>query len=195
MWPRLVLVLVAQGRGSRSLGGMETTTDAARALAVEQERVGAIVSTLTEAGWRAELQPLGLERLLTMGHFPEYVAELDWTPREVVGHLRDSARIFTERIERIRAEDGPHLADFVTDEPARLEDYRSTPTDELASQLATAQARLLEAVESVGEGELARIGAHDVDGDVSLGDILAFLPAHQRDHREQLSALTAEALG
>lgn len=172
-----------------------TVVTAARDLAVEQERVAAILSTLTGAGWRAQLSPLGLERLLTMGHFPRYVTELDWTPREVAGHLRDSARIFADRIGRIRSEERPTLADFVTDDPARLEDYRSTDVEVLVDELAGAQGDLLAAVEGVPPGELDRVGVHETDGEVSLGDVLAFLPGHQRDHREQLSALTAEPLG
>lgn len=175
---------------------METTrTDAARELAVEQERVGAIVSSLTPAGWEAQLSPLGLERLLPTGHFPSYVAELDWSPRQVVGHLRDSARIFADRIARLRDEERPAFADFVTDDPDRLADYAATEPAELASELEEAQRALLAAVEGVRDDELDRRGVHEVEGELTLGEVLRFLPEHQRDHRMQLAALTAEALG
>lgn len=175
---------------------METTiADAVRSLAAEQDRVAAIVGSLTPAGWEAQLMPLGLERLLTMGHFPEYVSELDWTPREVVGHLRDSADVFTERIARLRSEDRPAFEDFVTDDPARLSEYRETDPEDLAEQLTASQERLLAAVRSVEPDELTRWGVHEVEGELTLGEVIAFLPEHQRDHREQLSALTAEALG
>lgn len=173
---------------------MTTITETARALAAEQERVAAIVSALTAAGWRAELSPAARERLLVTGHFPAYATELDWTPREVVGHLRDSARIFAERIGRLRTEDRPRFPDFVTDDPGRLADYRTTSPGELRQQLRTAQAGLLAAVEAVPPGELSRVGEHEVEGELTLGQVLAFLPGHQRDHREQLAALTAEEL-
>ena len=169
--------------------------DAVRQLAAEQERVASIVTSLTDAGWQAEPQPFALERLLALGHFLDHSWEVEWRPNEVVGHLRDSAEIFRERIERIRTEDRPTLDDFVTGAPERLAAYAAADTEALAAELETAQRRLRDTVEGIAPGELDRVGVHATDGPVRLGDMVRFLAAHQRDHREQLSALTAEALG
>src|SRR3712207_7654336 len=106
-------------------------------------------STLgTDARWR----------LARRGHFPQYASELDWTPREVVGHLRDSARVFTDRLRRMRTEDVPLLADFVPEDPDRVAGYRSTPVEVLADELRTAQAALLATVAGIGEADLERTG-------------------------------------
>lgn len=164
------------------------------ALAAQQERVAVRLGSLTDAGWGAGLQPLGLERLMQLGHFPSHIWELDWSPREVAGHLRDSARIFTRRIERLRTEDRPTLPDFATDDPERLEDYRTTDPEELLAQLEEAQRALLEAVAAVQPGELDRVGIHEGRGEITLGQLLDTLPAHQHDHAEQLAALTSEAI-
>ncbi|MCV2491821.1 DinB family protein [Geodermatophilus sp. YIM 151500] len=160
------------------------------ALAAEQWRVAGALSAVSSRGaWRARLSPDARWQLVRVGHFPAYAAELDWTPREIAGHLRDSARVFTERIRRLCAEDEPRVADFVTDSPERVADYRATPPDVLLDQLRTAQAELLQAVAGVGVGELSRRGVHEVDGPFTLADVLRFLPDHQRDHAEQLRAL------
>jgi hypothetical protein len=99
---------------------------AAAALAVQQDRVAGL---LARAGGRPlRLSPSARRRLVGLGHFPAYAAELDWTPHEVAGHLRDSARVFTDRIGRIGREDRPALPDFVPDEPARVAGYRTVPT-------------------------------------------------------------------
>ena len=37
--------------------------------------------------------------------------------------------------------------------------------------------------------ELGRTGVHETDGPVTVADVLAFLPGHQRDHADQLEAL------
>ncbi len=168
----------------------ETVATNASALADEQWRVAVLVAAIgTRGRWDAQLGTDARWRLARRGHFPGYAGELDWTPREVVGHLRDSARVFTERLRRMTTEDTPRLPDFVTDAPARLADYRATPVEVLADELRTAQADLLSTVAALDGDDLARAGVHEVDGPVTVADLVAFLPAHQREHVEQLTAL------
>jgi hypothetical protein len=164
-----------------------TTAPPGTALALQQRRVADL---LARAGGRPlRLSPAARRRLVGLGHFPAYAAELDWTPHEVAGHLRDSARVFADRIRRIAAGGRPALPDFVPDEPARVAGYHATPPAVLLGELAAAQAELLAAVAAVDPGRLGAAGVHEVDGEVTLADLLAFLPGHQRDHAEQLAAL------
>lgn len=167
-----------------------TVATSTAALGEEQWRVTTLLQTIeTRRRWDAELDPDARWRLARRGHFPEYSAELDWTPREVTGHLRDSARIFAERIRRMLEEDLPRLPDFVTDAPQRLADYRGTPPARLVDELRTAQAALLSTVAALSPGDLEREGRHEVEGRILVGDLVGFLPSHQRDHAEQLGAL------
>ncbi len=162
----------------------------AAALADEQARVGGLVAAAAARNrWDAGLHPEQRRRLARLGHFCQYSAELDWTPRDVAGHLRDSATVFADRIRRICTEQRPLLPDFVTDAPERLADYRSVHPADLVDQLRTAQAGLLATILAVRVDQLDRAGVHVVDGRLSLTDVLAFLPGHQRDHADQLSAL------
>ena len=159
-------------------------------LARQQARVDLLLArAVTGPGWGARLPAGDRERLVRSGHFPEYAAELAWTPREVAGHLRDSALVFTERIYRLRTESGPLLADFVPDEPERVAGYRAVPPVQLVQQLRTAQAALFDSVARLTPADLDRAGVHAVDGPVTLADIVRFLPGHQRDHADQLAAL------
>lgn len=164
----------------------------AASLADEQWRVATLLSaTAARGAWTNRLRDEARWHLVRRGHFPANAAELDWTPREVAGHLRDSARVFTERIARLRSEADPRLPDFVPDAPERVAAYRAVPVEELLDDLRTAQAGLLAAVAAVPADELGRGGVHEVDGPVTLGGLLDFLPGHQRDHAEQLAALLA----
>jgi DinB superfamily len=160
------------------------------ALRDEQRRVaGRLDAALARDAWDVGLTPEQRSRLVRLGHFPAYSAELDWTPREVAGHLRDSAQIFGDRIRRIRTEREPTLADFETDAPERLADYRTTAPGDLVAELRVAQAELLRTIAAVRVVDLDRSGIHEVDGRVSLAGLLAFLPGHQRDHADQLTVL------
>jgi hypothetical protein len=182
------------GPTSVRLAGVTTTTGApaepvtaaATALAVQQRRVASLLARVTGD---PALPARARRRLVRLGHFPAYTGELDWTAWEVAGHLRDSARVFTDRIERIGSGTRPALPDFVPDEPTRVGGYRATPPAVLAAELAVAQAGLLAAVRAVRPDRLGAVGVHEVDGPVTLAEVLAFLPAHQRDHAEQLAAL------
>jgi DinB superfamily len=168
----------------------ETVATNASALADEQWRVAVLVAAISTRGrWDATLGSDARWRLARRGHFPQYAGELDWTPREVVGHLRDSARVFDERLRRMTSEDTPRLPDFRTDDPTRIAGYRTTPVEVLADELRTAQAALLATIAGLDGDDLARAGLHEVDGPVTVADLIAFLPAHQREHAEQLAAL------
>ena len=163
---------------------------ATAALAEEQWRVAMLVSAVETRGrWDAELGTDARWRLTRRGHFPRYADELDWTPREVVGHLRDSARVFTDRLRRMTTEDAPRLADFVPGDADRVAGYRTTPVEVLADELRTAQSALLATIAGLAPDDLDRAGVHEVDGPVTVAELIAFLPAHQRDHAEQLTAL------
>ena len=162
----------------------------AAALAEEQWRVATLVAAAEARGrWDAVLPDDARWRLARTGHFAGYAAELDWTPRDVVGHLCDSARVFTDRLRRICTEDVPLLGDFVPDDAARLARYRAAPGERLVDELRAAQAALLVTVAGLGPGDLDRAGQHETEGRVTVAELLRFLPAHQRQHAEQLTAL------
>lgn len=168
------------------------TLAAASNLSTWQRHVARLVDEVDALeGWSAVLPPHERERLVRQGHFVAYVGELDWTPHEVIGHLRDSALIFSERIRRLQVESEPVMSDFSTTAPERLADYRATGTRQMVAQLQAAQTTLHGAIACVEESQLDRSGWHDVDGRLSLHDVLTFLPGHQQDHGCQLEALTA----
>lgn len=167
----------------------DVVTRSTVALHAQQSRVDLLVAAAAaDDRWHTVLRPEDRERLVGVGHFPDYATELDWTVGEVAGHLRDSAHIFTERLRRMCAERQPQLPDFITDAPERLADYRSRSPSQLLQQLREAQDKLLATVAGVGALELDRTGRHVVDGLISVAEVLDFLPRHQLDHAEQLAA-------
>jgi uncharacterized damage-inducible protein DinB len=164
--------------------------DAARAeFHGHRTRVSEVVGGLSRTAFDAYPPPIVTRAITGRGHFSAYDAEVAWSARLVVGHLGDSARIFAERIHRVRTEVEPRLFDFVTDEPARIDRYLNAVPGDLLDELEIAQDSLEAALAEVHDAELPRTATHEVDGPITLGDIVAFLPRHQRDHADQLGLL------
>jgi DinB superfamily len=162
-------------------------SSACQALQRQQRRVAGYLTVIDRhGGWQARLSDRAAARLVTQGHFPDFAAELAWSPREVAGHLRDSAVVFAERLRRLRYEPRPWLADFDSVAPSRIDDYRSTPTPLLLDQLRGAQQLLRSTIAALPEAALERHGTLQLDGPVTIASILEFLPAHQHDHADQL---------
>lgn len=168
------------------LTGVEQIADE---LAAAQDLVRAAVAALVPDDDRLRLPSPTQTSLARQGHFPQYAYELAWTGREIIGHLRDSADIFADRIQLMQRGCTPVLADFVTDDPVRLERYRSQPLSDLHRDLDRAQQRLHRAVTRVSTDQLVLRGRHVVDGSTSLADLMSFLPLHQADHATQLAQM------
>jgi hypothetical protein len=180
---------VVRGRFGVMVAHQTAQAGAAAALAAEQERVRRALERIQEAGWLRVPDHSVRARLAALGHFPEFPGEVAWPPCDVAGHLRDSALIFSARIHAIHLIDRPYMVDFSTCDPARVARYRQASREQLLRELAAAQQGLAAAVAGLTQADLARAGCHEFDGDVSLADILAFLPRHQADHAEQLELL------
>ena len=155
----------------------------------QQRRVAAVLTDLSDAGWRARPGRRVRQALVATGHFPEYAGELDWTPVQVAGHLCDSARVFTDRLRRLLAGDPAPLADFDPLEPERVAGYAVPPREVLLSGLHDAQADLHATVAAVTRADHSRAGRRDTGEPVTVAELLRFLPAHQADHAAQLELL------
>lgn len=166
-----------------------TRLPAAAELLGQQRRVAVALVDLRAEGWTRRLDRRARRSLVRTGHFPEYSGELDWTAVEVAGHLRDSARVFTDRLRRLLAGDPAPLADFDPLEPARVAGYAALSRGSLLSGLHDAQLTLHATVAAVTPSDLGRSGRRDTGEPVTVADLLGFLPAHQADHAAQLEAL------
>lgn len=165
------------------------TPSAASALRTQQQRVTAVLDALPEEAWHARLTHHERTALVATGHFPQFSGELDWTPQEITGHLRDSARIFTSRLHRLLREKLPALGSFDPLDADRVAGYTATPRALLLADLHDAQQQLHAAVAAVRETDLARAGLRADAGPVDVAELLRFLPGHQADHATQLEAL------
>ncbi|WP_025619365.1 GDSL-type esterase/lipase family protein [Salinispora cortesiana] len=161
-------------------------------LARHQRRVETVLKMLTAAGERATLHPTEQARLIATGHFRDYSGELGWTAREIAGHLRDSALIFTERI-RLLSSGRPDitLSNFDPLDADRVATYAAVDWGDLLDDLAAAQQDLRHAVRACPSATWAVTGRRPNGATISLGEILRFLPGHQDEHATQLEMIVA----
>jgi hypothetical protein len=170
--------------------GQARALDSARAeFHRQRRRVSELAGGLSRTVFEAPPSWAVTRAIASQGHFSTYDAEVRWSARLVVGHLGDSARIFAERIHRVRTELEPLLDDFVTDEGDRIDRYLAAVPGDLLGDLELAQDSLEAALGAIHPADLSTTARHEVDGPLVLGDIVAFLPEHQRDHADQLSLL------
>lgn len=163
-------------------------------LAVQQDLVASRVGMLTEAGWDAEPTEEALEQLVGTGHFTSNARQLDWTPREIVGHLRDSNRAYAEAITQLRSDDEPELPILEDTDDEQQAAYRGTDVEHLESQLDQSQNDLRSVIKDIRVEELDNVAIDTDGGKVTLQELLEVLPEHVEVHARHLSAITAEAL-
>ncbi|WP_338673797.1 DinB family protein [Streptomyces sp. SCSIO 30461] len=157
-------------------------------LSGHMNRVRAALEVLEAAG-RGDAVLCGADRrrLSGAGHFPAYGRELDWTAREVAGHLTDSAKVFAQRVHQFLADGGPPcLIPFDPLDEERVAAYGAVCLAEALDRLSAAQSGLRTTILDIPASELHREGQRAIGGIITLADLIRFLPGHQHDHAVQV---------
>ena len=111
----------------------------------------------------------------------------EWTAKEVIGHLADTAEVFAERVRRSVAEDRPALPS-VDQDKIHLE-RRNNDADAMAlsKRLQAAHAAIVQTLQRPGTRD--RIGVHAERGPVTAGWIGAYQARHSHEHVTELQPL------
>ena len=111
----------------------------------------------------------------------------DWTAKEVIGHLADSAEVFAERVRRSVSEDRPALPAW--DQDAAHAERHNDAADAMAlsKRLQAAHAAIVQALQAPGARD--RIGVHAERGPVTAGWLGAYQARHSHEHVSALQPL------
>jgi hypothetical protein len=169
--------------------GMDMAADVETVAAALEHEQARVARALRRLQGRETLAASDRDRLVALGHFPDYAEELGCNAGQVAGHLRESAEVFWGRVRRLSDGAGGVISDF--DPYRRAESWADCANDQLLPGLLLAQADLLAAVRSVGPRWLLHSAMWEDGTAVTLRGLLEFLPMHQRDHAEQLAAMLA----
>jgi hypothetical protein len=110
----------------------------------------------------------------------------EWSAIEVVGHMIDKMGIWTDRVERLLAEERPALPAYDQDALVREHDYQHADPEELFEQLRRACERFAGLVERVPLSALEREGVHEEFGPITLRQCIVYPLESSPEHLKQL---------
>src|SRR3990172_8420662 len=92
----------------------------------------------------------------------------EWSAKEVLGHLRDTAEVHSLRMQRIAAEDNPFLPSFDQEAYARDRKYQEDITPNVLLKYIEQRGEVLAFVRGLPQEAWSRPGTHEEDGAVTL---------------------------
>jgi hypothetical protein len=130
--------------------------------------------------------------VIALGDDIPKVAEEEWTPAEILGHVCDGARVWGGRMRRVAREEEPELESFDEGRALRVAGYRWKRLEPLLAEFRIVSDDTLAFLRGLAPGDWTRVGRHPALGRVSLGDLARIEMEHERDHARQLREATAQ---
>ena len=115
----------------------------------------------------------------------------DWSVKEIVGHMIDSASNNHQRFVRLQVADGLVLPDYSQDNDTwvSIQSYQEAPWDELLALWRHFNLHLSYVIRSVNAKCIDHIWVVDEDTWVSLGELMVGYLSHLKDHLQQINNL------
>ena len=111
-------------------------------------------------------------------------------------HLRDLERDgFTPRLRSVIAENDPLLFDFDGAGVAAASDYRSENALTALNGFLEARKFNVDTLRTLPETGFLRVGHYEGRSPITLGDVVAGMLAHDRDHLDRLERMLAQTSG
>ena len=108
-----------------------------------------------------------------------------WSPKEILGHLIDSAANNHQRLVRLQLEDEISLPGYDQDGWVRVSRHHNLPWMELVALWAAYNRHLAALIESIDPSALDHVW-HSPDGDVTLEFIATDYVRHLNHHLQQI---------
>ena len=108
----------------------------------------------------------------------------EWSAKEVIGHLADTAEIFAERVRRCIEENDPELPAFDQEQLARERNNQEGDAMQLSRRLQAAHQSMIQRLQRVGAAQ--RRGRHSEIGQVTAGHFAAYVARHAGEHVTEL---------
>jgi len=115
----------------------------------------------------------------------------EWSAKEVLCHLRDTAEVHGLRMQRIAVEDNPFLPSFDQEAYARDRKYQEDITPNVLLKYIEQRGEVLAFVRGLPQEAWSRSATHEEDGAVTFQQIAERMVNHESEHLGQLRRLRA----
>lgn len=105
-----------------------------------------------------------------------------WTARENLAHLARYHEVFSDRLERILAEESPTFGRYRAEEDPEWPAWQALPLGEVVARLADRRKRLTARVLELPEPALYRVGLHRTFGALDVPGWIELFLAHEGHH-------------
>ncbi|HEY7779511.1 MAG TPA: DinB family protein [Ktedonobacterales bacterium] len=117
----------------------------------------------------------------------------EWSAVEVLGHMNDKLTMWSERVERIAAEDRPSLPGYDQDALVRDYDYQRADPAVLLASLQRRCDHFADVVAALSPTALDRAGIHSEFGPMTIQRCVEIVLRSAPEHLAQLRAAQASA--
>lgn len=129
------------------------------------------------------------------GQLQQRSANGDWSIKELVGHLRDAAVMYGERISRVASEDKPSLPGYDQDKMLEEGRYQTREIGSVIGELNGLDKQTLDLLRGLREEDWLRGGIHEERGPQTLEDIVQYYANHEREHLAEIDERAQEVSG
>jgi hypothetical protein len=132
-----------------------------------------------------------LEELLELGEAGLRLrpAPDQWSPQEVLGHLRDALALARQQVQAVL--DGQPLPHRDLEELAQEGGYSQQDSGTLLQEMASQRRQLLHLLWSLSDEDWQRRGRHPLRGPVTIAQLVRELAQHDLEHLWQVRRLKA----
>jgi hypothetical protein len=112
----------------------------------------------------------------------------NWSVKEIVGHLVDSASNNHQRFVRLQVADGLTFPDYSQDNDAwvSIQNYQEAPWDDLLALWRYFNLHLARVIRTVNERSIDHVWVVDEDTSITLGALMIDYLRHLNDHLQQI---------
>jgi hypothetical protein len=150
-----------------------------------------IIDTMEHTASRIE----EIAQNLTEGQLQQRGAEGHWSIKEIVGHLRDAAERYGERIRLAASEDNPFLPSFDQDELMAAGHYETREIGPVIGELDSLSKQTAALLRGLQPADWKRPATHEQNGKMSLEQLADYQASHLREHLAEIDARAKEVSG
>ncbi|MDQ6695360.1 MAG: DinB family protein [Chloroflexota bacterium] len=110
----------------------------------------------------------------------------EWSPTEVLAHVRASNDIMEARLFSILVRDDPHMLAYDDQRWRDVAQYNSLPPSESLEIMRLRRKELVNALRAISQEDWTRTGTHELSGTQSLIDIAMRIADHEDEHCAQI---------